>query len=375
MNPPPPHLAELSVDQNASLLEVMRLMDQRERKALLVLEGEHFRSLVSIGDIQRAIIRQVPLETPVKEILRSRVRVSHADEPFAVIRRRMLEHRAEVMPVIDAEGRLVRVHEWTEVFAEAGPEHASLKDVPVVIMAGGEGRRLRPITHVIPKALIPVGKQPIIEEIMDRFHLAGVGEFHVSVRYKAEMIQQYLNERNKPYQIHYLRESRPLGTAGSLKLLPPKLDRTFFVSNCDILVDADYSEILRMHREQGNEITAVAALNVQSVPYGVFECDRTGRLTGLREKPSLSFLVNVGLYVLEPSLRKALPADRPTPITDLLEQVRRRGGRVGVFPITEGAWVDIGEWHAYFKAIHRPSATPAPLPPPSGETSPPAAAD
>jgi NDP-sugar pyrophosphorylase family protein len=220
-----------------------------------------------------------------------------------------------------------------------------------VIMAGGLGARLRPITNIIPKPLIPVGEKTIIEEIMDRFHNCGVQDFHVSLNYKGDMVENYLNEAKKPYRMAFFRENRPLGTAGSLYLLRDTLKTAFFVSNCDILVEHDYREIFRQHHAEGNEITAVAAVKVLSVPYGVFDCDESGRLTSLREKPDVTFLVNVGLYILEPHLLSEIPPDKHMHITHLLEQVRRRGGRVGLFPISEQSWFDIGEWAKYFRAV------------------------
>ncbi|MHB1306914.1 MAG: sugar phosphate nucleotidyltransferase, partial [Limisphaerales bacterium] len=218
---------------------------------------------------------------------------------------------------------------------------------------GGEGARLRPLTNIIPKPLIPVGDKPIIEEITDRFHACGVQDFHISLNYKGDMVERYFAEHPKPYRLNYFREDRPLGTAGSLRLLRGKLTETFFVSNCDILVEHDYAEVHRAHVENRHELTAVAALKVQSVPYGIFQCDEQGLLREIREKPSLAFLVNVGLYILEPHLLDEIPDDRPFHVTHLMEAIRQRGGRVGVFPIHEGDWVDIGEWKEYFGAIAR----------------------
>jgi dTDP-glucose pyrophosphorylase len=344
-------LEKISIAKSTRLIDALRLMDQQEVKLLLVMDGNSFRSLLSIGDIQRAIVRQVPLESPVEKVLRKNIRVAHEQEPFGVIKQRMLELRTELMPVVNHAGDLVRVYFWDEVFGEAHAKSSEPLHTPVVIMAGGLGARLRPITNVIPKPLIPVGEKTIIEEIMDRFHDCGAEDFHVSLNYKGDMVERYLNEAKKPYRITYFREDRPLGTAGSLYLLRDTLRTTFFVSNCDILVEHDYREIFRQHHDEGNEITAVAAVKVLSVPYGVFDCDASGKLTSLREKPDVTFLVNVGLYVLEHHLLAEIPPDKPMHITHLVEQVRLRGGRVGLFPISEQAWFDIGEWAKYFKAV------------------------
>lgn len=353
MNPMTPNqrLEKISIQKTAGLMEAMRLMDRQDAKLLLVMDGNAFRSLLSIGDIQRAIIRQIPLDSPIERILRGNIRVANEGEPFAAIRQRMIEFRTELMPVVNDNGDLVHVYFWDELFSEPHAKSSEVLPTPVVIMAGGQGARLRPITNIIPKPLIPVGDKAIIEEIMDRFHACGVAEFHVSLNYKGDMVERHLAEANKPYRIAYFREDRPLGTAGSLHLLRDTLQTTFFVSNCDILVEHDYREIYRQHCDDGNEITAVAAVKVQSVPYGVFDCDESGRLTALREKPDITFLTNVGLYVLEPHLLNEIPPDKPMHITHLLEQVRRRGGRVGLFPIREEEWSDIGEWAKYFKAV------------------------
>jgi dTDP-glucose pyrophosphorylase len=341
---------EISLDRSATILNALELMDRTGARLLLVMNGDSFLSLLSIGDIQRAIVRQIPLNTPVDGILRRDIRVARAHEPVEVIRQRMLEHRTECMPVLDGEGHLVNVFFWDGLIR--GLPRAILK-TPVVIMAGGEGARLRPLTNIIPKPLIPVGDKPILEEIMDRFHACGVRDFHISLNYKGDMVERYFAEHPKPYPMHYFREDRPLGTAGSLRLLRGRLQETFFVSNCDILVEHDYAEIHRAHVENRHELTAVAALKVQSVPYGIFQCDEHGLLSEIREKPSLALLINVGLYILEPHLLDEIPEDRPHHVTHLMEAVRRRGGRVGVFPIHEGDWVDIGEWSEYFGAITR----------------------
>jgi len=344
-------LEKISIARSTKLIDALRLMDQQEVKLLLVMDGKIFRSLVSIGDIQRAIVRQVPLDSPVEKVLRKNIRIAYEEEPFAVIKQRMLELRTELMPVVNQGGDLVRVYFWDEVFVEAHAKPAEPLQAPVVIMAGGIGARLRPITNVIPKPLIPIGQKTIIEEIMDRFHECGAESFHVSLNYKGDMVEHYLNEVKCPYRITYFREDRPLGTAGSLHLLRDTLKTTFFVTNCDILVEHDYREILRQHRDESNEATAVAAVKVLSVPYGVFDCDQSGRLISLREKPDVTFLVNVGLYILEPHLLGEIPPDKPMHITQLLEQVRQRGGRVGLFPISEQSWFDIGEWAKYFRAV------------------------
>ena len=229
------------------------------------------------------------------------------------------------------------------------PEDKKL-NLPVVIMAGGRGTRLAPLTNVWPKPLIPVNQKTIVEDIMDRFVEVGCNDFYLSVNYKAEVIQQYFDNLNYPfYKITYIREKKPLGTAGSLYLLKDKIQSTFFVSNCDILIEEDYAAIYEYHRTHQNEITIVAAIKSFSIPYGTIETGDGGQLKSIQEKPEFSFKINTGMYILEPNLLQEIPKNNFLHITTLIEKLHQEGRKVGVFPVSEGSWKDIGNWEEYIK--------------------------
>jgi NDP-sugar pyrophosphorylase family protein len=211
-------------------------------------------------------------------------------------------------------------------------------------MAGGSGTRLKPLTNVLPKPLIPIGEKTIIEEIFERFGNHGCNEFFLSVNYKAELIEFYLRNQQLPYKLNFFKEEKPMGTAGSLSLLKDKIVQTFFVSNCDILIEQDYSEILDFHRENKNEITIVAALRNYPIPYGVIETGDNGVLLNIQEKPEFTFKINSGMYILEPHLLNEIPLNEFYDITQLINKVRKRKGHISVFPVNEGSWKDIGNW-------------------------------
>jgi NDP-sugar pyrophosphorylase family protein len=213
-------------------------------------------------------------------------------------------------------------------------------------MAGGNGPRLRPLTNVLPKPLIPIGEKTIIEEIFKRFGNHGCNEFFISVNYKAELIEFYLRNQQLPYQLNFFKEENPLGTAGSLSLLNHKINQTFFVSNCDILIEQDYSELLDFHRQNENEITIVAVLKNYPIPYGVIDTGNNGIFLNIQEKPEFTFKINSGMYILEPHLLNEIPINKFYYITQLINKVRDRKGQVGVFPVSEGSWKDIGSWDA-----------------------------
>lgn len=323
-------------------------MDAANKKLLLVFDEEKFINILSIGDIQRAIIKNCPLETPINNILRNNTRIALETDSFDSIKQTMEEFRIECMPVIDIHNKLVDVYFWEDVFGKDKGINTNKLNLPVVIMAGGRGSRLKPLTNILPKPLIPLGKKTIIEEIMDRFVEVGCDTFHLSVNYKAETIKHYFEQlNNTEYHLNYFQEEKPLGTAGSLHLIRDKIKTSFFVSNCDIIIDEDYSEILNYHRHNNNELTIVSALKHFPIPYGIIETISGGVLDKLKEKPELTFQINSGFYIMEPNLLIEIPQNEFFHITHLIENIQKRKGKIGVFPVSEGSWKDIGAWDEY----------------------------
>jgi len=344
---------KIAIDRNAPIIQALKRMDEQHVKLLMVVDGDKYYSLLSIGDIQRAIISSISLEEPIHKILRPEVKVASVDESKESIVAHMRERRNDFMPILDREGNMVDIIFWDDIHEDHSVVGIRQSfDLPVIIMAGGQGSRLRPLTNVLPKPLIPIGEQTMMEDIMDRFVACGCHNFYVSVNYKADFIRQYFANLNKPqYRIAFFQEDKPLGTAGSLHLLKDKIRSTFFVSNCDIIIDEDYSEILKYHRDNGNEITAVAAIKTISIPYGTLETGEFGLLKGLQEKPELTYKINTGMYILEPHLIEEIPTDEFYHITFLIDKLVKEGRKVGVFPINEGSWTDIGNWDEYFRYI------------------------
>lgn len=343
-------LNDIKIDLSLSIQSALKQMDKIGARLLLVMADDKFISLLSIGDIQRAIIANHSLDEPISNILRSKVNVASLQDDMAKIKAQMLQNRTEFMPIVDSDNNLVDIIFWKDIFQEKERNEEKL-DLPVIIMAGGKGTRMRPITHVIPKPLIPIDEKTISEHIIENFKKVGCRKFYLSVNYKAKMIRDYFAEINKDYQIDFFEENKPLGTAGSLHLLNGKISSTFFISNCDILIEEDYNEIYKYHKEYNNELTIVGSFRHYPVPYGTMETCEEGRLVALKEKPELSFLINSGMYIFEPHLIEEIPKDDFFHITDLIKKIMLRKGRVGVFPVSEKSWIDIGEWDKYLERI------------------------
>jgi len=328
-------------------------MDDIQRKLLIVTENGKYKSLISIGDIQRAIISNIDLSQPIKKILNSDVKiVARETDSIDSIKTLMRKLRCEFMPVLSKENNITKVIFWEDILGEEDKLKNVNLSIPVVIMAGGKGSRLKPITNVLPKPLIPIGTKPIIEEIMSRFLNVGCDEFYISVNYKADMIRHYFEkECTQKFNIHFFQENKPLGTGGSLHLIKHKINTTFFVSNCDIIIEQDLDEIYNYHKKNQNKITIISALKHYKIPYGTIETGENGLLKNFSEKPELTFQINSGLYILEPDVLNLIPEDQFFHITHLIEKLTKSGGKVGVFPVSENSWKDIGEWPEYLKLI------------------------
>lgn len=341
------------VSAETSIIETMKLMDESYTKLMLVFDGDKFIGIVTNGDLQRAIIANIPLNTSIEKIVNNNNKIyANINDKHETVKEWMIAKRAELMPIVDDDGKLVDVVFWDEILADIPMDNNSIEiNLPVVVMAGGKGTRLAPLTNVYPKPLIPIGEKTVIETIMDKFVNYGCHDFYMSVNYKADAIKNYFDFiNNKEYNIHFFQEDRPLGTAGSLRLLKDQINTTFFVSNCDILIEENYSEILDYHRNNKNELTVVAAVKTLSIPYGTISTSDNGLLESIEEKPTLSFKINTGLYILEPSLLEDIP-DEFYHITHLMEKLKSEGRRVGVYPISQNDWKDMGDWNEYLRMI------------------------
>jgi dTDP-glucose pyrophosphorylase len=345
-------IKQRTIPPDSTLISAIKLMDQTGFRSLLVLDNDtRFIGILSLGDIQRAIIKNISLESKIFEILRSNPRFGTDDFTLEVIKAQMLQYRMEFMPVIDSEGNIKNVYFWEDLFLESKLPPAKQFNLPVVIMAGGFGTRMKPLTNVLPKPLIPIGEKTILEDIFERFSRHGCNTFYVSVNYKADLIEYYIKNQNLPYKLHFFKEEKPMGTAGSLSLLKGKINQPFFVSNCDILIEQDYSEILDYHFFNKNEITVVAALKHFPISYGTIETGKNGRLVKLMEKPELTFKINSGMYILEPHLLEEIPENQHFHITSLIDKILERKGNIGVFPVSQNSWKDLGNWDEYQKYL------------------------
>jgi len=325
------------VDHRAPLREAMRCINDNWRELALVEDDEHrIVGLVTDGDLRRGLLSGLDLDAPVELVMsRNFRRVSpHAGRAQVVDIMRALNVRQ--VPVLDDEGRLVSIHFLRDFIGS--PQKANT----AVVMAGGKGTRLRPYTESCPKPMVLVAGRPILERIV--LHLVGHGitDIFLSVNYLAEMIERHFGD-GKAFgcSIRYLREARPLGTGGSLRLLPQTPAQPLIVMNGDQVTGADISKMLDFHTREGMEATIGVHPYSFEVPFGVVHA-QGHRVAELVEKPVSSFTVSTGIYVLNPSALELIPDDgEEFPITALFNELLRLGRPVGCHRIDED-WLDVG---------------------------------
>lgn len=253
-------IKNITVHGNTKLIDVLKKMDETEHKLLLVIDDTKFIGVISIGDLQRCILKCIDLNNEVRSIIRSDIIFASEETSMESIKEQMVKWRMEFMPIVASDDTLKDVVFWEDLFPSQMTAIKLEKQYPVVIMAGGFGTRLKPLTNVIPKPLVPIGEKTIIEYIIERFEAVGCEKFYCSVNYKADILKYYLETKGK--KMEYFQEPQPLGTAGSLYLLKDKLNDTFFVINCDILLDVDLSELMKFHKQNHNVITLVSVVKI-----------------------------------------------------------------------------------------------------------------
>jgi len=212
---------------------------------------------------------------------------------------------------------------------------------------------LEPFTKVLPKPLVPIHDKPVIEHIIEKFTAVGIGEFYLTVNYKSLIMKAFFEELQSEYTISFVDEHEPLGTAGSLQFLEGRFKTPFFVTNCDIIINADYAGLYRFHKKNEYDITLMASAKEYVIPYGICELNGDGHLACIQEKPQYDFLINIGLYVINPEVLKLIPKNKVYHMTHLIEDAKKQGKRVGVYPVDSDTWVDVGQWAEYRKAVER----------------------
>lgn len=324
------------VGKNTTLLETMKIIDDSSLQFAVVVDNENYLlGTVTDGDIRRGILRGEGLDVPIKEVMNPTPITGNIKNTYSDYLHLLKKYKLKQLPIVDMDNRIIDI-----IFADEDLAAKSNGNA-VVLMAGGLGKRLRPLTENIPKPMLNVGNKPILETIIEGFKQHGFTNFVLSVNYKKEVIQNYFKDGSSlGVSITYIEEDKRMGTAGPLSLLKKKPTNPFFVMNGDLLTQVNFEQLLRFHEDTDAVATMCVREYEYQIPYGVIETDGH-QLVSIKEKPLQRSFVNAGIYVLNPEIFDYIPKNEFYDMPDLFKQLMEKQKNVSAFPLRE-YWLDIG---------------------------------
>jgi len=344
---------KLTISPDVTIREAMKILDDVKAKCIPVVDVEgKLVGTLAYSDLQKSIFAGTAFNSTIEQSY-NRKPIYLVEGQFTEKQKQELIVKKSIVPIICESGLFLRYVSWSDDFASNSKRKNKRLENQVIIMAGGRGSRLEPFTKVLPKPLIPIHDKTVIEHIIERFLVCGVNEFSITVNYKSSIIKAYFEDVQHDYSIQFIEENEPLGTAGSLKLLSSSIDQPFIVTNCDIIIESDYIDFYDFHQKYCYDISIIASLKEYIIPYGTCELNSAGHLKYINEKPEYHFLINTGMYILNPHVLGLIPENKKYDITDLIDDAKKEGMKVGVYPISESAYIDVGQWEEYKKAIEQ----------------------
>ncbi|KAB2953620.1 CBS domain-containing protein [Heliorestis acidaminivorans] len=332
------------LNPQATMMEALEVIERGALKiALVVDENMTLQGAMTDGDLRRAILRGLPMDTLVSNVMNKKPVVASVGEDRKKLLEKVKKCNIYQFPVIDEQGRVIGLETVDTILTPVK------RDNPVLLMAGGFGKRLRPLTEECPKPLLSVGGRPLLETILERFASYGFYQFYISVHYKAEMIRNHFGDGSRwGVEIKYIEEKKPLGTAGAIKLFPERPNNPFFVMNGDLLTQLNFEELLKFHDDHSALGTICVREYEFQIPYGVVD-SKVENFLGIQEKPVMRHYINAGVYLLNPEVIDYIPKNVFFDMPQLFNSMHERKKKITVFPIQE-YWMDIGHMEDYWKA-------------------------
>ena len=347
-------IKKILIKDKQNIYAAMQMLQKTAEQCLIVINSKNkYEGTITDGDIRRYILNGNNFDDSIREVY-NKNSFYFSDDDFNLdkIKKLILKKNLPLIPIVNKDGYPIEYYNRDNLEGENIKKSPLKKlNVPVVIMAGGKGTRLKPFSQVLPKPLIPINDKTLIEHVIDRFQLSGMSKLFLTINYKSRIIKSFFNELDKDYKISFIKEDKELGTAGGLSMLTNRIKKPFFVSNCDTIIEEDYKKIYEFHIKEKNHITLVAAMKKYIIPFGICEVHKNGQLKNIKEKPKSNYLINTGMYVVNHDVLKFIPKNKKYDFTDFVDQLIKKKKKVGVFPIVEDLWIDVGQWPEYKKSI------------------------
>ncbi len=349
-------MKNLLIKPNANLKKALKQLSKMGEKCLVVVDKRNrLLGTLSDGDLRKAILKGKFHRDKINEFYQKKSTFLRK-ENFSPSQAKnvFLKKRIDVIPIVDESKKVVDLVTFENIFNK-NKKNQYFKNFSktVVIMAGGKGTRLEPFTNILPKPLVPINEKPVIEHIIEKFTNNNVTNFFITLNYKSKILRAFFQEMKPNYKLSFIEEPKPLGTVGGLSLLVGKVKKPFLVTSCDTIININFDNLMNFHISNRNDVTLVVSSKEYIIPYGTCTLNKKGKLKNIIEKPKLDFFVNIGLYVINPNLLKLIPKNKAYDMPDLIQLAKRRKKKIGVYPVDDESWIDVGQWSEYHKAVEK----------------------
>ena len=339
-------MRDIFIYKQNTIFETLEKLQKAGSQCLVVVNKNNLLlGTISDGDLRKAILKNNNLNTKIEKFYNKNCyKIKKTDTSVKEFSSKIKNYTSElnslhVIPIVDKKNKVVDL-----IHQEVRSNISShlLKNLKVVIMAGGLGTRLKPYTNILPKPLIPYNDKTIIENIIDNFLKFKLKDFYISINYKNYLISSFFKELNPKYKIKFLYEKKPLGTAGVLQKLKNKKEKLFIVTNCDSLIDINLIDLVNFHRQKNYDLTIVSSSEIYKIPYGVCKIVNN-KLSNIIEKPQNNFLANTGFYLVNSKIFNLIKKNESLSFVDLIKLSLKKRKKIGVFPISSNNWRDLGQ--------------------------------
>ncbi len=338
------------INKNSVITKALEQLSKVKTKCLLVVDKKGFVvGTLTDGDVRRSLIESKDLNNKVGNICNKEFLYFKRNISKSKIYETFVKTKTPLIPLLKKK-KIIKIFFIDEILNNK-KTNGLVKNLEVAIMAGGRGQRLSPFSELLPKPLIPINGKPVIDHLIEKFLDIGIKKIYVTINYKKNIIKSYLQDQFRSSKISYLEEEKPLGTAASLNLIKTNKSKNLLVINCDTILNINFDKLLDYHVKQENDFTLVAAFKKIIVPYGICEINKKQNLKNIIEKPTSNNLVVVGAYCFKKNLIKYIPKKKFFDMNDFVKKLILKKYKVGIYPISDLDWQDIGEWPEYYKTI------------------------
>lgn len=343
----------LNIQTHISIKNTFKKLNKTAEGCLFVLDNnDKFIGTITDGDCRRALLSGKNLNSSIKNVYnKNPLKLYEKNINKNKLKNIFIKNKIDLIPIINQKNKLVNYVKLSDSIKKTKKQKKfSKKENSVIIMAGGLGKRMLPFTSILPKPLLPLKDQTVIEKIIQNFVEQKFRSFWLSINYKSKIIRSFFDELKPSYKVNFIEERKPMGTIGAINLIKNKLTNDFFVCNCDTICNPNFSEVLKFHKNSQNILTIVASSKKISIPYGVCEIDKKGNFLKINEKPTKKFIINTGMYLINKKVFKYMN-NKKTDIDTLIKTLKINNEKIGVFPSLEKEWFDVGIWENYNQYI------------------------